>query len=123
MTVAPTAEPLRASAVPWLVGAGVAVLSVVLVLLSPLVDQQTLRSEADQRNMGFGLPYAWLHQDQSTLDPPFPWREGPLSPWEHPTSVSVPWLVADVALVLVVSGAVVLFAGILPGRVRRRPFG
>lgn len=59
----------------------------------------------------FGYPLDWLAQNQTTLDPPFPARLSPASPWENPTSVAFGPLLVDVLVVYVV-----LVVGWLVGR-------
>ncbi len=52
----------------------------------------------DLASADFGLPLPWLHQNQSSLDPPLPVRLAPGSPWEHPSSADWPSLAVDVSL-------------------------
>ena len=76
--------------------------AVVLALL--LVDRVTVRTAGELASVRLGLPFAWVQQEQ-TIDPPLPWRAGLLSPWEHPTTLSVLPLLADLVLVGAVLGA------------------
>lgn len=96
---------------------GVVLLGVlgVVVLALLLVDRVTVRTAGDLGSVHLGLPCAWVHQEQG-VDPPLPWRAGLLSPWEHPTTLSVLPLLADLVLV----GAVVVAAWWLGRRGVRR---
>jgi hypothetical protein len=74
------------------------VVAVAVVLGGLLVDHQTVTNVRDQRSLDVGLPLAWVHQDQSASDPPFPADAFVASPWDHPTSVSPAPFLADVGL-------------------------
>ncbi len=81
-------------------GVGLALLALAVVIGAVFLDSTTVTSNADQADLAFGLPLAWVEQDQSSLEPPFPAEASVLSPNEYPTRIA--WLpfVADVALVL-----------------------
>ncbi len=107
---------------PWLRTLGVlaaavfaVVFSVVLVLLTPWFGHPTVSDRADQQDVAFGMPIAWVHQDQSSLDPPFPWQTEFVSPLEHPTTVSAGAFLVDVLIVL---AAVAVLLGLLVVAVR-----
>src|SRR4051794_10114898 len=76
-----------------------AVVAVATTFALALVDHVTISRRSGLGQVGFGIPFAWLTQDQSALDQPFPLDASFDSPWEHPTSVAVVPLVLD-ALVL-----------------------
>jgi hypothetical protein len=73
-----------------------------LVLVSPLMGHATVNDESAQRDLGFGMPLTWVHQDQSALDPPFPWQARFGSPTEAPTTASAALFAAAVVIVFVV---------------------
>ncbi|MFT4084003.1 MAG: hypothetical protein QM638_15610 [Nocardioides sp.] len=77
-----------------------------IVLISPLLGHVTLLDRSDQRAVAFGWPFAWLHQDQRAVDPPFPTTTGFYSPLENPTSLSWVMLLLDVAVVVAALAAV-----------------
>lgn len=81
----------------------------VVVLATTLTDHDVVSSRADQRSVDLGQPLAWLHQDESALDPPLPGRFGMASPWDTPTSVSGVAFLVDV----LVAFAVVTVLGLL----------
>jgi len=87
------------------------------VVLAALLDQTPVRDRGDQAGVAFGMPFAWLVQDQSAADPPYPSTAGVLSPWEHSTTVDVLPLLADLAI----AGAPVAAAYLTYLAVRRRP--
>lgn len=84
--------------------------SALVVLVMAMLDDVRVTSKADQASIAFGLPVAWIHQDQTSLDPPFPFDAGLESPWEHPADVSWTTFGGDVGLVLLV--ALTLWAAI-----------
>lgn len=95
--------------------------SMTVVLVTALTDQVLASRKADLRSVDFGWPLVWVHQDQSSYDPPFPTHLGLSSPWENPTSVSLGAVMVDVLFVFAVVSAVVLLAAALMfTRVRRR---
>ena len=121
------AETQRGSRHRWLValtafGIPMAfVFSLTVVLVTALTDQVLASRKADLRSVDFGWPLVWVHQDQSSYDPPFPTHLGLSSPWENPTSVSLGAVLVDVLFVFAAVSAVVLLAAALMfTRVRRR---
>jgi hypothetical protein len=98
--------------------------SIGVVVLNVLSGQVMVRTREDLRGVDFGWPTAWVHQDQSSADPPLPRALGFDSPWEHPTGVSPVAFLVDVLMVFAaVSLLVVLTAALVVaiGRgVRRR---
>ena len=94
--------------------------SLTVVLVTALTDQVLASRKADLRSVDFGWPLVWVHQDQSSYDPPFPTQLSLSSPWENPTSVSLGAVLADVLFVFAVSAVVLLAAVLMITRVRRR---
>jgi heme exporter protein D len=92
----------------WLAGATAVVCAVLLVLVACGLDRETVSDKADQQSLDFGLPVAWLHQDQTSLDPPFPARVSVASPLENPTDLSGLAFLVDLLVVLAALGVVVL---------------
>ncbi|GAA4700837.1 hypothetical protein [Nocardioides conyzicola] len=92
----------------WLAGATVLVCAALVVLVAGGLDRETVRDKADQQSLDFGLPVAWIHQDQTALDPPFPARVSVASPLENPTDLSGLAFLVDLLVVLAVLGAGVL---------------
>lgn len=74
------------------------VFSAGLMVVMAFRGQATVSDRHDLRDVAFGWPMAWVHQDQRSFDPPFPWMTNLSSPWEHPVSVSTGAFVADVAI-------------------------
>lgn len=95
------------------------VLTLAVVVGSVFLGSTTVTSKADQAGLAFGLPLAWVEQDQSSLDPPYPAEATFQSPNEHPTSIA--WLpfVADVAMVLAALALLGLAGRALVLRLRR----
>ena len=72
------------------------------VVVHALADNTEADSRAGLGRVAFGGPLGWLTQDQSSLDPRFPYRASVLSPWEHPLGVAVLPLLVDVGVVATV---------------------
>ena len=86
----------------------VAALACVLVVLGLLVDSGRVGGTAGElADVRLGLPFDWVHQDQSSMDPPagaaLDLRFG--LPQENPTQVSAGMFAVNLALV---SAAVVV---------------
>jgi hypothetical protein len=82
----------------WLRSALAAIpVALVATILGALWERPRATTHADLASADFGFPLTWLHQSQSNLDPPFPVRMAPGSPWEHPTSFDWPSLAVDVS--------------------------
>jgi hypothetical protein len=102
----------------WLAATTALACSALVVLVASVLDRETVRDAADQRSLDFGLPFAWIHQDQSSLDPPYPWSATVAGPWEHPTSLSGLALALDVLVVAVVLGLVLALVRLRSSRPR-----
>ena len=88
--------------------------AVVIVLVGGGLDHPTVVTRKDLADVAFGKPWPWLLQDQTSQDPPLPYRTAFLSPLEDPTTVTWWALGADVIVVGVVLAALVrLGAGLL----------
>ena len=94
------------------------VMSLVTVLVLTLLDRVRItRPEELASEVGFGLPFDWVAQQQYSLDPPLPYSASLRSPWEHVTSAQLVPFVVDVVLVwLAVVVAWVLLRGLLSRR-------
>ncbi|MCL8025915.1 hypothetical protein [Nocardioides bruguierae] len=92
--------------------------AVLLTLTSPLLDDDDVVRESDMASIDLGLPMPWLHQDQTGYDPSVLSSRGMVSPWENPTSASVGYFLADVALLFVVLLALTALLAVAIGRVR-----
>lgn len=63
-------------------------------------SRSTAYATADLKSLELGLPLTWTTQDQSYFDPPaFPHEVSFVSPWEHPTMVNLPSLLANMLIV------------------------
>lgn len=82
-------------------------LSIGVVLAPALGDTELIATRMGQRSVDLGWPFVWIHQDQSSLDQPLPYRFGLSSPWEHPTVVSA---------VAFTGNVVIVFASVLTSR-------
>ena len=108
--------------VKWALAVVVSGLSAFLtVLILTSTESERVDTEAELARVDFGRPLVWVTQDQSALDPPFPYDVVPTSPQENPTDVQAAPLVANVLIfwtpLLVLVLAVMLWLG---GRSRRR---
>lgn len=84
--------------------------SALAVTASPVLHNVELTQRADDRDVAFGLPVAWIHQDQSSLSPRVPGKVGLVSPWEYPTEMSAGVFLVNV---LIVSAGVLAVAALL----------
>ncbi len=84
-----------------------AAIAVVTVIGLAAADVDRARRPADLSTVKVGQPFAWVTQDQSSVDPPdFPRDLRAGSPWEYPTDVAWLWFGVDVA---VVAGLILCF--------------
>lgn len=75
----------------------------IITVLLLFASRSTVDTMSELTSVELGLPLAWTTQDQSYFSPAaFPYQASFVSPWEHPTTVNLPMLLADL---LVVSGA------------------
>jgi hypothetical protein len=98
--------PARRASLRTLTPAVLVLIAVGITLATALIDHDTTASRSGLARVTFGLPLDWLVQDQSSLDPPFPWNATFISPWENPVSV---------ALFPVVFGGIAVYAVLLAG--------
>ncbi|GHJ60029.1 hypothetical protein NOK12_25470 [Nocardioides sp. OK12] len=84
-----------------------------VVLVAALRDTDLVATRVGQRSVDLGWPFDWIHQNQSSLDSPLPYRLGLSSPWEHPTDVSAVAFVGNVLIVFAVVAVVGLLVGAL----------
>jgi hypothetical protein len=82
-------------------------------------DRATVQNRHDLKDVAFGMPWPWLHQDDRAWGPPFPQQLSLDSPWENPTSVSLWAFLADVAVVAGVLAALWLIGAALRRRAIR----
>jgi hypothetical protein len=71
--------------------AAVAAAGVLLITLgTPLIDGEDVQSYADQREVGYGLPFRFVRADMSRWGPPpsYPWSYA-WNPWEDPADVDL----------------------------------
>jgi hypothetical protein len=85
------------------------------VVVMAVHQRATVTSRHGLAHLTFGWPLAWLAQDQTAYDPPFPWTTGFRSPWNNPTSVDGLALLTDLAV-----ACAPLAVGFLIVLVRRR---
>ena len=78
-------------------------LAILLVLMSPFFSKSSVSNYDDLKNAAFGFPFAFVNQDLSSFDPPFPYVMSISSPWENPTSIN---LLSLIASLLVVNGPI-----------------
>ncbi len=75
---------------------------VIVVMLSTLIPVGVI-NESELENLGFGIPFKFIYQNQSSLDPPLPIRLNFGSPWEHPiVSFSVGYFILSAGVVLLI---------------------
>jgi hypothetical protein len=87
--------------------------SVGVVLVAALRDTDLVTTRASQRHVDLGWPFVWIHQDQSSLYPPLPYRLGLSSPWEHPTHLTGIAFVGSVLVVFAAVATVGLLLGVV----------
>jgi len=91
-----------------------------IVCFGALSARATVHSRHDLRDVAFGAPWPWLHQDDRWMDPPsFPQQFSLNSPWETPTSLSLWAFLADVSLIIGVFAAFWLIGAALRRRAIR----
>jgi hypothetical protein len=96
--------------------AALALIAVGITLATAILDHVTIASRSGLARVTFGLPLAWLVQDQTSLDPPFPLSATFVSPWEYPASVAWSPLVFDVLVVFTALYAGLFVVGIARSR-------
>jgi hypothetical protein len=101
----------------WLGWLALVAAAVVIVFLGAWLDHPTVQDRQGLGRVGFGTPWSWLVQDQTSQDPPFPNRAMAVSPLEDPTTVTWWALGADVILVVAVLAVLLRLGAAL---VRRR---
>lgn len=81
-----------------------------LVSLLALIDGDRAKNHEDLKDMEFGLPFGWLHQDQRLWDPQdYPYRATFTSPWNTATQMNgIVFLLDVLVLIIVLMGAVEL---------------
>ncbi|MET9018940.1 hypothetical protein ABZV93_03045 [Actinopolymorpha sp. NPDC004070] len=86
----------------------------VLLVLGLFLDHGRASTAAELRDVHLGLPFDWIRQDQSWMDPP----EGQASglrfglPQENPTRISAGMLALDLALDLALVSSAVAVVGV-----------
>jgi hypothetical protein len=103
----------------WVTALALVAVAIVIVFLGAWFDRPTVDDRQDLAEVALGTPWSWLVQDQTSQDPPFPYRTAFVSPLEDPTTVTWRALGADLIVVVAVLAALVrLGAGLLrrPGR-------
>lgn len=99
MTVTETSEPVVARRFRARFAAFLGLVAVGTTVSGALLDHVTVAGPAGVASVRFGLPFGWLAQNQSSLDPRFPFDATFVSPWEYPTSVAVGPLALNVLVV------------------------
>jgi hypothetical protein len=84
-------------------------LSLGILVAAALRDSDPVATRAGLRSVDLGWPLVWVHQDQSSLDPPLPSRLGLASPLEHPTHLAGAAFLGN----LLIGFTVVLVVGLL----------
>jgi len=75
--------------------------ALILVLFTVLIPQ-TVQNKREMRDMKFGFPLAFINQDLTAYDPPFPWKFSFSSPWENSFKFNVlNFLVSYLVVVLI----------------------
>lgn len=110
----PAGRPRRRPPPASVVVALALIFSVAAVVVSPLLGAT---NGSDPLDVRYGLPIAWVHQDQSALGPPHPSETWFVSPWERPTTFSAVAFLLDVVIVL---AAVLSVLALLRRALRRR---
>jgi len=94
--------------------------SLTMALVVAMNDHVLVSDRAGLKSVDLGWPLVWIHQDQSSSDPPFPTHVGVLSPWEHPTGLSLDAFLVDALAVFVAVGSGALLVGALVAALVRR---
>ena len=59
-----------------------------IIVIGTLLIPQTVHDKGDMGAMEFGYPIAFVTQDLTHYDPPFPWKYSFSSLWENPSDIS-----------------------------------
>jgi hypothetical protein len=98
------------------------VIAVIVVGFTPIFDREEVTDTAEQRAVALGLPWPWLHQDQSRLDLEFPRSVGLDAVQESPVTIQWPGLAADLGVVLAAELVVIGVVLLVRRRRDRDPF-
>ena len=83
----------------WIAGTCCAFIGLLAVLVGLMADGEAIRDHHDLRSVHLGLPFNWVEQDQSGLDPPrYPVNHQFLNPTEHPAAMHGGFFLSDVVL-------------------------
>lgn len=69
------------------------------ILLASVFIPVNISSHSELLEVKLGLPFKFLIQDQSHLDPPLPWRVNFSSPLENPTQILWPQFFLSVIVI------------------------
>lgn len=94
--------------------------SAIIVVALLFASRSTAQAADDLRHLTFGLPVAWVTQDQYLNPPSFPYQAQFLSPWEHPVAINAAALVLNVLLLSLVLALALWLASSQRGRHRTR---
>ena len=81
-----------------------------IIVLATLSTPQTVHTKKDMRDMQFGYPVAFVSQDLSGIDPPFPWQYGFRSPLENPYKFNLLNFILSYLIVFLTAELIVVIA-------------
>ena len=76
----------------------------IVAIIGTLFIPQTISTKAEQAHVYLGFPVAYVIQNQTRYDPPYPWRTQFRSIWEDPTEII--WV--NLLLETIIAGIVVV---------------
>ena len=77
--------------------------SLIIVLGTSLIPQ-TVYDRKDMKAMKFGYPIAFVTQDLTRYDPPFPHKYHFSSPWENPSDISWSNFLLSYGIIMLIIG-------------------
>lgn len=80
----------------------ITLISVIFVLISTLFDSNFVKDESELKSMKFGIPFAFMEQDESIYSPPIPYRMSACSQLECPTKFHIVPFFVDLMIVGVI---------------------
>ncbi|HDH31516.1 MAG TPA: hypothetical protein ENH26_01940 [Candidatus Wolfebacteria bacterium] len=79
-----------------------------VIVIGTLSIPKTVYDKEDMGAMKFGYPIAFVTQDLTRYDPPFPWKWSFSSPWENPSDISWFNFLFSYLIIFLITGFVVI---------------
>jgi len=81
-----------------------------IIVVGTLLIPKTVHNKEDMQDVTFGYPIAFVTQDLTRYNPPFPWKYSFSSPWENPFKVS--WGNFLLSYLIIFSVTTLIFIGV-----------